>query len=185
MSERSDDLVFDVVEGGEKLDLFKESIQPLSSEEIWSIGRTGGTGGTDGGGLTEREKWHLGLATTGLSSGLLEPLGMAADAADFFLYASEGDLEGMGYSAFRFIPVAGLAGYFGGYFSKITEGTERYLKQVHRAAVHEQLLQTHKIISSIEKSGEVGPLIQQFNKLVKLPEWANRANKGTKRVSRV
>ena len=149
----------------------------MSSEEIWSVGRKDTPKGE---GMSEREKWHLGLATAGLSSGLLEPLGMAADAADFFLYASEGDLEGMGYSAFRFLPVAGVAGYFGGYFSKAKEGTERYMKMVHKAAVHEQLLQTHKIIRSIENSGEVGPLIQQYIKLGKLPEWVNRADKGAK-----
>ena len=154
-----DDTVFELIEGGDKLDLFKESVQPKSSEEIWATGGIDGPG-TDTIGLTVSEKTHLGLSTAGILPG-----GIVADIANIALYAKEGDAKGMAWSTLEAIPIVGSVGYFGKYLKGIKEGTEKYFKTLIKASRHEQVMQTHKILRATEKRGDVAPLISKYNEL--------------------
>jgi len=160
MTDRLDSQAFDLLEGGQKLDLFsKESVQPLSSEEIWSTGVVGGPD-TEASGLTSSEKVHLGLSTAGVLPG-----GIVADLANIVLYAKEGDAKGMAWSTLEAMPIIGSVGYFSKYLKGIKEGTEKYFKTLIKASKHEQIMQTYKIMRVTEKSGDAGPLISQYNKI--------------------
>ncbi len=114
---------------------------------------------------------HTTLDVLGMASGPLEPVGMAADLLNAFLYASEGDWGNAGISLGGFVPVAGTVA------AGARLGKKAY-NALDAADEAEAIARAAKEINIIADSGEAASVVG--NKRLQLNQGSNGLESATR-----
>jgi len=147
MANINDNQVFELVEGGEPLDLFRKSVQPKSSEEIWA------TGGMSGPGKDPDEDYHAMMDV----AGIFNP---AVDVKHAYDYAQEGDYWNAGINMLGIVPGVKEIIKGGG---KVAKGVVDVVGQLTKQIKNTERLNDYTKLLRMERSPDLAPWIDKLN----------------------